>query len=65
MTQVLSKRLKCLKNLPIKLINIFMNKEKLSKFLNKLPNGRLLFAVLSGIILALILYLAFLLLPLR
>jgi|GEM_PF-3124872 len=42
-----------------------MNKEKLTKFLNKFPNGRLLFAILSGIILALILYLVFLLLPLR
>lgn len=42
-----------------------MNKEKFSKFLNKLPSGRLLFAILSGIVLALILYLVFLLLPLR
>ena len=65
MMQILRKRLKYLKNLPIKLIHIFMNKEKLSKFLNKLPNGRVLFAILSGIILALILYIVFLLLPLR
>jgi len=42
-----------------------MDKKKLTKLLNKFPNGRLLFAILSGIILALILYIVFLLLPLR
>lgn len=42
-----------------------MNKEKVSEFLNKLPNGRVLFAIISGVVLALILYIVFLLLPLR